>query len=956
MSKQTLKHGLMAVVFALCCITSAWSADTSEYDTAAKSFLSLSGSTKEITSAKMLESKTSPGTPIGYLVNLKGGGYILLSVSKNQTPVKAYSFTSDFNKLPASFKESVLEQLEKNATAAVVENSEAKAQWDMLLNPDSVKVSRAATVPVQGPFLWTNWDQGFPYNKYIPNNALVGGTNVALAQIMKNLQAPPSPNGAVKWMDRTIVFGGKSYNWDDTNMPPSFDPSVNPAITPSQIDQIAVLMRDIAYANYTNFGEFGSSAWININAMVENFGYSAAIDFMQNSKTDYAAFMDMLTEEMNNFRPVLFFFLGSQGHAAVADGYQKSFMGQLQIHFNLGWGGGSYYTIEPTDSVLFYYNLMPCDADIPADPDADPPVLAEIKNDCAYHATPKQITMNGVAVDHFYLEAEDTMSVLYNGYRISGKFNLRDDGVGINDIDRYENVLLTGNTTFTITSPYSGQDYFVSLYDADGGIVSKFPMAVTASSVKKLTTALPPGRYSIKFSLCKDTLDASGPCRPADNMGTLYTMSVTTGTMTLAQKNQLRLSNRPPVINTPFKTIVVPAGTYTFLVDAGDPDGDLLTITGTGTTTPGTGTTCTGNICTVTVGMNADVLATFTITDNKITTPLNVSFVVIGVNPAVFSIPDPIDPDNPPITTLPLGYLPFGKSFHIWGDLTASPMQSMLLDGACSIKPYSYTLYRTTENPFYISLDDADGVIAENTKEIDSADFPAGRYELTTTTDPEINYTGSQYYAKVDCPGATDSVQDIEALLGFTSSCMPTTAPIIKPTISQIGQALRVTWDKETGLAYRLYRNSTEVYYGTNGTYDDKPPSGTHSYTLKSENLCGLSPASAAVSGTFSATTCSTTPAVPRGLRAAIRSQTSLRMTWYAVSGTGMTYKLHRATSSTGTYTQIYPSSTTPVATANSFTDTGLTRGKRYYYKIQSVNACGTASALSSAAAAITLP
>jgi|GEM_PF-1930564 len=923
MNAKALKHGLMAVVFALCCITSAWSADTSEYDTAAKNFLSLSGSTKEIASAKMLESKTSPGTPIGYLVNLKGGGYILLSVSKNQTPVKAYSFTSDFNKLPASFKESLLEQLEKNATAAATENSETKAQWDMLLNPDNVKVSRAAIFPQLGPLLTTNWDQGFPYNNYIPDNALVGGTNVALAQIMKYWRVPSAPHGMVKWMDRTIVFEGKTYNWDDTNMPPSFDPLVNPLITPSQIDQIAVLMRDVSYANYTNFGAYGSTAWFNINAMVENFGYSAAIDFMENSQSDYPAFIDMLTEEMNNNRPVLFFFLGSQGHAAVADGYKKSFMGQLQIYFNLGWGGGSYYTIEPTDSVLFYYNLTFCDAGI--------------GNDCAYHA-PKVITVNGVAVPHFYLETEDTISTTYNGYRISGKFNLRDDGVGINDIDRYENVLLTGNTTFTITSPYSGQDYFISLYDADGGIVSKFPMAVTASSTKTLRTALPPGRYSIKFSLCKDTLDASGPCRPADNMGTLYTMSVTTGTMTLAQKNQLRLSNRPPVINNPLETVITPAGNYTFLVDAGDPDGNPLTYWGT--VLGAAAISNTGNIFTLGVEAGKDYLVTVNVTDGIIANPITASFVVIGVDPALYF--------------MPMGYLPFGKSFPVWGDLMFSNFQSLILDGECSITPYSYSLYRK-EYPFYISLNDINGVVAENAEKIDNADLPAGVYGLTTTQNPNIDYTGSQYYATVDCPKANDSVQGIETLLGITSTCMPT-APTINSPISKVGTALRVTWTKVDGAtAYRLYRNGTEVYYGTNGTYDDKPPSGTHSYTLKSENLCGLSPASTAVSATFSATTCST-PAVPSGLRAAIRSQTSLRMTWYAVSGTGITYKLHRATSSTGTYTQIYPSSTTPVATANSFTDTGLTRGKTYYYKIQSVNACGTASALSSAAAAITLP
>ena len=64
-------------------------------------------------------------------------------------------------------------------------------------------------------------------------------------------------------------------------------------------------------------------------------------------------------------------------------------------------------------------------------------------------------------------------------------------------------------------------------------------------------------------------------------------------------------------------------------------------------------------------------------------------------------------------------------------------------------------------------------------------------------------------------------------------------------------------------------------------------------------------------------------------LAAASYSYTSIKISWAAADlATG--YRIYRATSATGTYSLVY----TAVAAARSWTNTGLTTGKTYYYKV----------------------
>lgn len=77
-----------------------------------------------------------------------------------------------------------------------------------------------------------------------------------------------------------------------------------------------------------------------------------------------------------------------------------------------------------------------------------------------------------------------------------------------------------------------------------------------------------------------------------------------------------------------------------------------------------------------------------------------------------------------------------------------------------------------------------------------------------------------------------------------------------------------------------------------------------------------------------------TIPTAPAGLSAAPVSQTQVSLNWLSVTG-ATTYNVYRSTTS-GTETRI----ATAVAT-NSYSDTGLTTGTTYYYKVTAVNTAG---------------
>jgi fibronectin type 3 domain-containing protein len=130
---------------------------------------------------------------------------------------------------------------------------------------------------------------------------------------------------------------------------------------------------------------------------------------------------------------------------------------------------------------------------------------------------------------------------------------------------------------------------------------------------------------------------------------------------------------------------------------------------------------------------------------------------------------------------------------------------------------------------------------------------------------------------------------------------------------------------------------------GTSYTQSVVAPGTTYYYAVCSYQAVGGNPIYSDYSSAASAATPAppadpvpdptpaqpTAPGIPSGLKAASASYNRIALTWDAVSGASG-YTVYRALSSGGPYTQIAAS-----VTSAGYTNTGLSTGKKYYYKIK---------------------
>ena len=288
------------------------------------------------------------GATAFYVINYKGGGFMILAADKRMNPVLAFSETSTF---PLNDPEGAPESLTdwmanvKDQMQTLRVNNELLtetmvAAWE----PESIQTMLfgAPTPPpskgvdpdegdnckneskTYGPFLRTTWHQGPNYNDLIPimgcdpsynYKAPVGCVAVAVAQVMKYYRYPTS------------------YNWD--NMPNTW-----------ATEETAKLMKDVGAAVKMKYGCNGSSSNLKkaAKALTDVYHYRSA-------KYKGSIEQSIVESEIISGRPVILAgvrykggFFQYAGHAWVCDGYKYSLIyyhkcrGGLYEWFHMNWG------------------------------------------------------------------------------------------------------------------------------------------------------------------------------------------------------------------------------------------------------------------------------------------------------------------------------------------------------------------------------------------------------------------------------------------------------------------------------------------------------------------------------------------------------------------------------------------------------------------------------------------
>jgi hypothetical protein len=509
----------------------------------AGNFLNHLGASHTISS---VEAVNNGEKPVGHLIQLSPGGYILVAGDDIRVPIKGYSLRSSFFDLPEAYRKNLLSELEIKETeksrSLAAPDAVNSAYWSFL-KENAVKTLALSYVP-DTLLLTTRWSQNYPYNKLNPvvgdDLTLTGCVQTAMAQIMRYHAHPTAGTGVFvhDWNGRTLTaVMNRPFNW--TAMPDK----VNGSVPEYQQEEVAALMRDLGILNQADFGVSSTSTGFQVDDFESAFGY-APISTMPITNS---AFFTTIKNEIDNLRPVL---LSMPGHMTVADGYASDGTGR-KIHLNIGWGGAydDYYFLDETNIIgsysfppnhVIYYNIRPC-TNGECHPYAPlgggkPPVIASALPDLviagektlrieAYDPEGDDVTLtaasacggvktelsnnlltltpqemdifcqvrieaksqDGTAVKTFNVLCLSEMIYLGTGYDIGGEFS------GQNEVDEFR-AYLGGDITISGDRGYSNQAFYIWVKDSDGHTVIE-------PDNSPISGTLTPGVYTICASL-----------------------------------------------------------------------------------------------------------------------------------------------------------------------------------------------------------------------------------------------------------------------------------------------------------------------------------------------------------------------------------------------------------------------------------------------------------------------
>jgi fibronectin type 3 domain-containing protein len=222
--------------------------------------------------------------------------------------------------------------------------------------------------------------------------------------------------------------------------------------------------------------------------------------------------------------------------------------------------------------------------------------------------------------------------------------------------------------------------------------------------------------------------------------------------------------------------------------------------------------------------------------------------------------------------------------------------------------------------------------------------------KIGSTTDPTAYYTntglntGTTYYYKIQTYFTFDNGEKIYGAFSPVVSAKPVLAVPASPKAASASySSIKTSWTAVSGASgYEVSRatSSTGTYSVVGNTTTTTSLTNTglstnkvYYYKIRAYRMVGTTKV---YSGYTTVVSAKPIPAVPTNFKAASASYSSIKTSWTAVSGASG-YEVYRATSSTGTYSLVGKTTT-----ATSFTNTGLSTNKVYYFKVKAYRMVGT--------------
>ena len=281
------------------------------------------------------------GQPTAYVFNADEG-FVIVSADDSYHPILGYSEKGRFDHDTApDGMLFMLGQLSREIDQCIIEGiattSDIACRWKNL--EQSGTLGNQKNIPMVGPLMLTKWDQGAPYNIYVPGGCPTGCVATAMAQLMKYWEWPVQGTGehSYQWNGQTLSanFGETTYDW--ANMLYNYNLGT---VTPENKEAVAVLMSHCGISVDMMYEPSGSGAYspdVPI-AIHDYFSYSDQASYIPKAGYSYDEWIALLKTNLDQHIPLYYSGQSSDGgHAFICHGYDNDGL----FYFNWGWGGSN---------------------------------------------------------------------------------------------------------------------------------------------------------------------------------------------------------------------------------------------------------------------------------------------------------------------------------------------------------------------------------------------------------------------------------------------------------------------------------------------------------------------------------------------------------------------------------------------------------------------------------------